>query len=55
MADLQDAVADDDAFDHKLQDRLLVGEEGRLQPASCAIAERPQTGADGLGLQAFAA
>src|SRR5215217_4871345 len=26
MADLQAAVADDDALDHQLQDRLLVGE-----------------------------
>ena len=33
MADLQAAVADDDALDHQLQDRLLVGEARLIEAA----------------------
>jgi hypothetical protein len=40
MADLQAAVADDDALDGELQDRLLVGERRRLQAPADAGAER---------------
>ena len=51
MADLQPAVADDDALDQQLQDRLLVGETGLLEAAAHAAAELRQVGADRLGLQ----
>jgi hypothetical protein len=51
MADLQPAVADDDALDQQLQDRLLVGEAGLLEAAAHAAAELRQAGVDRLGLQ----
>jgi putative transposase len=51
MADLQPAVADDDALDQQLQDRLLVGETCLLEAAAHAAAELHQVGADRLGLQ----
>ncbi len=50
MADLQAAVADDDALDDKLQDRLLVGERRRLNPPAGTVAERLQAASDGLSL-----
>jgi len=55
MADLQTAVADDDALDDELQDRLLVGEGCGVQPRAGSIAERLQAGTDSLGLDALAA
>ena len=55
MAYLQAAVADDDALDDELQNRLLVGERRRLQPVLDAVAERFQAGADRLGLDALLA
>jgi putative transposase len=42
MADLQAAIADDDALDHELQDRLLVGQRRLVQAAADAGAERRQ-------------
>ena len=42
MADLQAAIADDDALDDELQDRLLVGEARLVQAAADAGAERRQ-------------
>src|SRR5215204_1455145 len=54
MADLQTAVADDDALDDELQDRLLVGERRLVQAGVNAITKRLQAGADGLGLDALA-
>jgi len=55
MADLQAAVADDDALDDELQDRLLVGERRLVQAPAYAAAERLQAGADCLGLDALVA
>src|ERR671929_81814 len=55
MADLQAAVADDDALDGELQDRLLVGERRRLQAPADAGAERFQAGPDRSGLDALSA
>jgi putative transposase len=55
MADLQAAVADDDALDDQLQDRLLVGEAGILQARVHAGAEGLQAGAYCLGLGALLA
>ena len=55
MADLQAAVADDDALDDELQDRLLVGERRRFQAPADPGAERRQAGADRLGLEALMA
>ena len=49
MADLQAAVADDDALDDELQDRLLVGERRFLQAAADAGAERRQARSDRFG------
>ena len=46
MADLQAAVADDDALDDELQDRLLVGERRLAQAPVNAGAECFQAGAD---------
>src|SRR5829696_1834966 len=46
MADLQAAVADDDALDHQLQDRLLVGEARLVEAATHAAAELRQVRAD---------
>src|SRR3954466_7007635 len=54
MADLQTAVADDDALDDELQDRLLVGERRLVQAGVNAITKRLQAGANGLGLEALA-
>src|SRR5215217_3496961 len=54
MADLQTAIADDDALDDELQDRLLVGERRLVQAGVNAITKRLQAGADGLGLDALA-
>src|SRR4051795_1004341 len=42
MADLQAAIADDDALDDELQDRLLVGQRRLVQAAADAGAERRQ-------------
>ena len=55
MADLQAAIADDDAVNHELQDRLLVVEGRRFEPPAGAFAERLQTGSDGLSLHALTA
>jgi putative transposase len=55
MADLQAAVADDDALDDQLQDRLLVGEAGILQARAHAGAEGLQAGPYRLGLGALLA
>jgi hypothetical protein len=51
MADLQPAVADDDALDQQLQDRLLVGEACLIEAGVDVAAERRQVGADCLRLQ----
>ena len=51
MADLQPAVADDDALDQQLQDRLLVGEARLVEAATHAAAELRQVRADRLRLQ----
>ena len=51
MADLQPAVADDDALDQQLQDRLLVGEAGLVEAATHAAAELRKIAADRFGLQ----
>jgi len=50
MADLQSAVADDDALDHQLQDRLLVVERRLIEAGADAGAERRQARPDRLGL-----
>src|SRR4051812_37777783 len=42
MADLQAAIADDDALDDELQDRLLLGQRRLVQAAADAGAERRQ-------------
>jgi transposase-like protein len=55
MADLQAAIADDDALDDQLQDRLLVGEAGILQARAHAGAEGLQAGPYRLGLGALLA
>jgi putative transposase len=55
MAYLQAAVADDDALDDELQDRLLVGERRFVQSPVDASAECFQSGADRLGLDALLA
>jgi putative transposase len=55
MPDLQAAVADDDALDHQLQDRLSVGEAGVLQARTHAGAEGLQAGPYRLGLGALLA
>ncbi len=51
MADFQPAVADDDALDQQLQDRLLVGEARLVEAATHAAAELRQVRADRLRLQ----
>src|SRR4051794_24434468 len=43
MADLQAAIADDDALDHELQDRLLVGQR-RLRPGGRGCGRRTPPG-----------
>jgi transposase-like protein len=50
MTDLQAAIADDDALDDQLQDRLLVGEAGILQARAHTGAEGLQAGPYRLGL-----
>src|SRR3712207_387837 len=55
MADLQSAVADDDALDHQLQDRLLVVERRLIEAGADAGAERRQARPDRLGLCALLA
>jgi hypothetical protein len=55
VADLQTVLVDDDALDDELQDRLLLGEGGLVQPAAHAFAERGQIEQDLLGLGALAA
>src|SRR3954463_7685522 len=42
MADLQAAIADDDALDDELQDRLLLGQRRLVQAAADAAADRRQ-------------
>ncbi len=44
MTDLQAAFADDDALDHELQDRLLVGKRRLAEAGTHARAERRQAG-----------
>jgi transposase-like protein len=44
MADLQAALVHDDAFDDELQDGLLIGERGMVEPAADAPAECGQVG-----------
>jgi hypothetical protein len=53
MPDLQAAVADDDALDDQLQDRLLVGEACVLQARAHPGAEGLQAGPHRLGLGAL--
>lgn len=55
MADLQAVLVDDDALDNELQDGLLLGERGVVQPAAHAFAERSQVEQEFLGLGALAA
>src|SRR3954452_14867702 len=55
VADLPAALVDDDALDDELQDRLLVGERGVVQPAAHPFAERGQVGQHLLRLGALAA
>jgi hypothetical protein len=55
MADLQTAFADDDAFDHQLQDGLLVGECRLVQAGSDALAKGRQVGSHHLGLHSLLA
>ncbi len=55
VADLQAILVDDDALDHELQDCLLLGEQGFVQPAAHAFAERGQVEQELLGLSALAA
>ncbi|HET6519921.1 MAG TPA: IS256 family transposase, partial [Geminicoccaceae bacterium] len=50
MADLQAGVVDEDALDHELQDGLLGGERGVVEPAAHARAERRQVRQDLAGL-----
>jgi hypothetical protein len=44
MADLQAALVHDEALDDELQDGLLVGERGVVEPAADALAEPCQIG-----------
>ena len=53
MPDLQAAVTDDDALDHQLQDRLLVGEGGVVKARVYAGAEGLQAGPYRLGMGAL--
>ena len=50
MTDLQTAFADDDAFDHQLQDGLLVGECRLMKAGSDALAKCRQVAPDRLDL-----
>ena len=51
MADLQAAIADDDALDDELQDRLLLGRRRLVQAAADAGAERSQVHPHRFGSQ----
>jgi putative transposase len=53
MADLQATLADDDALDHQLQDRLLLGVGGIIETGADAGTERRQVGADRLRVGAL--
>ena len=53
--DLEAAVANDDAFDDELQDRLFVGEHHRVQARADALAKRRQVGPHRFGAQALLA
>jgi hypothetical protein len=55
VADLQAVLVNDDALHDELQDRLLLGERGLIQPAAHTFAERGQVAQDLLGLGALAA
>jgi putative transposase len=55
MMDLEAAVADDDAFDDELQDRLFVGERHRVQARADALAKCRQVGPHRFGAQALLA
>ncbi len=55
MADLQATVADDDALDHQLQDRLLLVGRRLIQAGADAGAERHQVRPNRLGLGALLA
>jgi hypothetical protein len=55
MADLQAAVADDDALNHQLQDPLLLVECRLIEAGADAGAERRQARPDRLGLGALPA
>jgi transposase-like protein len=55
MADLQTAFVDDDALNHELQDGLLVGERGVVQPALDTLAKRCQVGQHRLRPELLAA
>ncbi len=55
VADLQAVLVDDDALDDELQDCLLLGERGFVQPAAHAFAEHGQVEQELLGLSALAA
>src|SRR3954454_720037 len=46
MPDLQAAFVNEDALDHELRDRLLVGGRGLVEPAAHPFAERRQVGHD---------
>src|SRR3954471_9203899 len=50
MLDLQAAVTDDDALDYQLQDRLPLGDAGRVQPGADAVAEAGQAGQRLIGV-----
>ena len=55
MADLQAAIADDDALDHELQDRLLLGQRRLVQAAADPIAEGGQVAQHRSGLDLLTA
>jgi transposase len=55
MPDLQAALVNDDALDHELQHRPLVGERGPIQPVAHPFAERGQVGQHPLRPGALAA
>ena len=53
MANLQVVLVNDDVLDDELQDCLLLGERGVVQPAAHAFAERGQVEQEFLGLSAL--
>jgi hypothetical protein len=55
MADLQPAIADDDALNQQLQDRLLFGGICLIEAVANVAAERLQVGADCRRLQTLLA